>query len=185
MPILVLETIRPKVIMGTETWLHDSVSNCEVFPPGFSVYRKDRNGHGGGVCLLISSDWSSSELVFSENDTESVWCRVVLPKGTTLVFGTFYRPPDSDAYSIDKLGDLLTTIPDSVFLGGDFNLPGFNWSDEVLATDGPRAYSMFADIISVFGFEQYVKKPTRENSVLDLILCNFPGVVSEVTVLPG
>lgn len=83
------------------------------------------------------------------------------------------------------MGDLLTTIPDSVFLGGDFNLPGFNWSDEVLDTDGPRAYSMFADIISVFGFEQYVKKPTRENSVLDLILCNFPGVVSEVTVLPG
>lgn len=133
------------------------------------MYRKDRNGHGVGVCLLISSEWTSSELTFQANDTESVWCRVTLPKATTSVFGTFYRPAHGDVHSIAKFCDMLTSMPDSIHLAGDFNLRGFNFCDKTLAANGSRIHSMFADMIGKFGFEQYLKKPTRATAVLALI----------------
>lgn len=48
-------TLNPQIVMGTESWLDDTVSDTEVFPPGFTVYRKERHRHGGGVFLLASS----------------------------------------------------------------------------------------------------------------------------------
>lgn len=78
--------------MATETSLHDSVANSQVLPPGFTVCRKDRNEHGDGACLLILSDSSISELSFPDNNIQSVWGRVPLPKGTTLVLVDFIAP---------------------------------------------------------------------------------------------
>lgn len=68
---ILLETVKAQIVMGTESWLDDTVSDVEIFPPGFTVYRKDRNRHGGGVFLLISSSLASEEVVF-DNETESV-----------------------------------------------------------------------------------------------------------------
>lgn len=171
--------------MGTESWLDDTVSDAEVFPAGFTVYRKDRHRHGGGVFLLISNRWTSHELVF-ENATESVWCRVFFPRGTALVFGTFYRPPDNSETSICLLCDMLSMIPDSVFLGGDFNLPDFNWSTgttECIVKS--RVNTVFTEVLGTFGFNQYVQQPTRLNAILDLVLCNDPNIVAQVGVYPG
>ena len=36
-----------------ESWLDDSFNAGEVFPPDYSVFRNDRNTHGGGVALGI------------------------------------------------------------------------------------------------------------------------------------
>ena len=52
--------------MGTESWLDESVLDSEVFPGGFSVYRKDRHAHDGGVFLLINAGWASSQLLLPQ-----------------------------------------------------------------------------------------------------------------------
>jgi hypothetical protein len=56
-PVL-LETVQPDVIIGTETWLTKDTGNGEIFPAelGFDVIRRDREGdaHGGGTnCIEI------------------------------------------------------------------------------------------------------------------------------------
>ncbi|XP_040069947.1 uncharacterized protein LOC120842829, partial [Ixodes scapularis] len=177
-------TLNPQIVMGTESWLDDTVSDTEVFQPGFTVYRKDRHRHGGGVFLLVSSWWCSCAVKF-ENDSESVWCRVRFPKGNTVAFGTIYCPPDGNETSVSLLSDMLSVIPDTVFLGGDFSLPDFSWLTGTTARSKSRVYSMFTELIDTFGLIQYVMKPTRLTAVLDLVLCNDPTIVSSAQVYSG
>jgi len=46
------------IICVSETWLHDGISDSEIYMPGFMNYRKDGNcfksGKGGGVIYLCS-----------------------------------------------------------------------------------------------------------------------------------
>lgn len=170
--------------MGTESWLSESVLDSEVFPGGFSVYRKDRHAHGGGVFLLIDAGWASSQLLVPYNNTESIWCRVQLSKGGTIVLGTYYRPPNMN--DIDELSHILSSIPDSsVIIGGDFNLPNVEWTGTSFCTDNSSLYKGFNDLIISFSLQQFVLSPTRNNSILDLLLTNNPSLVSNVTVIPG
>ena len=47
------------LILGTEYHLDDSITNSEVFPANFSVYRKDSNRHRGGVFIPLRNNMSS------------------------------------------------------------------------------------------------------------------------------
>ena len=54
----VIETTKPDIILGTETWLSDDIRSSEVFDSnlGFEVHRNDRpsNPHGG-VLIAVKS----------------------------------------------------------------------------------------------------------------------------------
>ena len=41
------------LLIGTESHLNDTIFDSEVFPRNYSVFRKDRNIHGGGVFILV------------------------------------------------------------------------------------------------------------------------------------
>ena len=48
------------VIIGTESWLTDDVSDNEIFPKSFTIYRKDRiSRSGGGVYRAVKNHQSS------------------------------------------------------------------------------------------------------------------------------
>jgi len=51
-------TLHLDVLTLSETWLDDTVSDGEVLPVGFnySLFRKGRNHHGGGVAIIISNN---------------------------------------------------------------------------------------------------------------------------------
>ncbi|XP_075738430.1 uncharacterized protein LOC142783734, partial [Rhipicephalus microplus] len=181
---ILLETVKAQIVMGTESWLDDTVLDVEIFPPGFTVYRKDRNRHGGGVFLLISSSLASEEVVF-DNETESVWCRVQFPQGNNIVFGSFYRPPDHNNESLIQLSDILSQISHCVILGGDFNLPDMKWDSDCVAPQKNRNCSAFSELMSVYGLQQYVNEPTRINALLDLLLSNDENVIVHTNVCPG
>lgn len=181
---ILLETVKAQIVMGTESWLDDTVLDVEIFPPGFTVYRKDRNRHGGGVFLLISSSLASEEVVF-DNETESVWCRVQFPQGNNIVFGSFYRPPDHNNESLIQLSDILSQISHCVILGGDFNLPDMKWDSDCVAPQKNRNCSAFSELMSVYGLQQYVNEPTRFNALLDLLLSNDENVIVHTNVCPG
>nr|XP_050041149.1 uncharacterized protein LOC126538332 [Dermacentor andersoni] len=174
-------TVKPQIVMGTESWLDKDIPNVEIFPPGFTVYRKDRYGHGGVIFILISNVLSSTQILF-ENTSESVWCPMKLPNGNNVVYGTFYRPPGSSD-SLGLLSEMPSLLPNSVFLGGDFNLPDFNWNAGCVAGNRSRIYTEFEKLVGLNGLQQYVLEPTRENAILDLVLCNEPNIITKVTFL--
>jgi len=40
----------------SETWLSNHIFNNEMLPTGYTIYRKDRNSHGGGVLMAIKDN---------------------------------------------------------------------------------------------------------------------------------
>ena len=53
----------PDIIIGTETWLEDTISSNEIFPndPGFDVHRRDNVGNPHGGVLLAAKKHLSKE----------------------------------------------------------------------------------------------------------------------------
>ena len=50
----VLDAVRPDVVFGSETWLNPNISNSEIFPTDYRVYRSDRGDGYGGWAFLRS-----------------------------------------------------------------------------------------------------------------------------------
>ena len=71
-----LETTEANVhvLIGTETWLNDSIYSSEIIPTGqFDVNRNDRDkGKGGGVLIAVRRSLICSE-IFKRNNTELIY----------------------------------------------------------------------------------------------------------------
>ena len=112
----------------TETWLGDHVSDGEILPNGFVLYRKDRPRCGGGVLIAVKSCVPTS-FVPSPPDLEVITIEV----GTKhdFVVCSVYIPPESSACLISSLvlylNGLVALYKSCIFVG-DFNLPDINWS---------------------------------------------------------
>ena len=77
-----LDFHQPQIVAIQETKIDSSISTSELFPETcpYNVYRKDRNSKGGGVMLLIHKDISHMPITELENDSESVWVKVIICK---------------------------------------------------------------------------------------------------------
>ena len=57
-----IDAAKPDFIIGSETWLKPDISDSEIFPPDYHVYRKDRADGYGGVLLGISTSLSCNKI---------------------------------------------------------------------------------------------------------------------------
>ena len=115
--------------------------------------------------------------------------RCYRPSDGFLLFGTFYRPPNSDISILDSLNHSLlsTHTKYSIVLCGDFNLPHINWSTVTPDLLSPAA-TLLCSIINDNFLTQVVNFPTRQVNVLDLVLVNHTSIIScihPVDSLPG
>ena len=90
---------QSQILAIQETKIDNSILTSELFPESFpySVYRKDRTLHGGGVMLLVHKDIPHMPLTELDNDSESVWVKLFVNKKTHFV-ASWYRPPVDDQY---------------------------------------------------------------------------------------
>ena len=62
----VLESVtlshKPQIVVITETWLHNDISDSEIVPPGYGIFRNDRSSRGGGVAILYQDSLHISQL---------------------------------------------------------------------------------------------------------------------------
>lgn len=101
----IIDSYNPSIIIGTETWLNDSVHNSEIFPPNYNIYRRDRKDGFGGVLVAVKADIVSDHLGVEIN-TESVYISITLEKGKQLIVGALYRPNSS----IEYMDNMCTTF---------------------------------------------------------------------------
>ncbi|XP_011674653.1 uncharacterized protein LOC586335 [Strongylocentrotus purpuratus] len=74
----------------------------------------------------------------------------------------------------------------SVVIGGDFNLPGWDWRNQQVGNCRyPNLHRRLGSLLDDHGLTQVVTEPTRYQNTLDLLLVSNPTVVNEVTVVPG
>ena len=125
------------VIALTETWIDSSISNHEIFIPGYSPIHRDRSRHGGGILLYISE----SLIINSTNinkTSELLFADLRLKHGAVMI-GLYYRHPSSQSSALSDLESALESTPPAFMknfvLLGDFNI-------DLLQPDSPSAIEL-------------------------------------------
>ena len=110
--LALLDFHQPHVVAIQETKIDSSVATSELFPETcpYSVYRKDRNVHGGGVMLLVHKDISHMPITELENDSELIWVKVFANNKTFHFVASWYRPPGSTVKNSNYLENSLITL---------------------------------------------------------------------------
>ena len=135
-----LDFHQPHVVTIQETKIDSSIAISELFPETcpYSVYRKDRNIHGGGVMLLVQRDISQMPITELENNSESIWVKVFANKASYLV-ASWYIPPGSTNEEFQLFREQLDYVRihhkgkklPSVHVIGDFNFKDIDWQDRL------------------------------------------------------
>ena len=134
----VIDEHKPDVILGNESWLNPEITSSEIFPEGYTVFRKDRvEGQiGGGVFQAIKGDIIATHRVDLDTDCEIIWsqCQTAGRRSKSLFLASFYRPHAHDVKSLDELGASLLKLGDKlhkhdVIVAGDFNAPNISWDN--------------------------------------------------------
>ena len=94
---------KPDIVVGTETWLDNTISNAELFPAEYSIYRNDRNRNGGGVLIAVKNDIQCAELPELDVNGELIWIRIIKQCGRHVLVCAFYRPDVSDEAGLQML----------------------------------------------------------------------------------
>ena len=128
-----IDAAKPDVVIGSETWIRPDISDSEIFPPGYHVYRINRADGQGFVLLGISTNLNSNKI---EIETEGEFMAAkVLSSKPSIIFAIAYRPPRSDQTYMDTVNQNLSTLCHKYFnmpiwIGGEMNLPDIEWQAE-------------------------------------------------------
>lgn len=179
----------PPVVIVTETWINNDIPNDVVVPPGYRVFRWDRNSRGGGVAIVIKK--CISAVPINCNLSESVWCKFTYAN-TNYLIGAVYRPP---ATSPEFLEDLQTFLNSNVnkttklVLAGDFNLPNIDWISLSAGNKDATSSEKLFEIMISHNLTQIVQQATRvtsgSQSLLDLVFLSGTMEDFSVTVEDG
>ena len=154
----------PDIILLCETWLDDSITDAELSISNYSICRRDRNRHGGGVAIYVRDNVPYSVFI-SHTSLELLMVDLKLKQGN-LLCGVFYRPPSSAPSILTLLDSTLEELPPnkqkSLVLLGDFNIDSRNQNLPSL--------SLINSIQDKFGLQQVVTEPTRTSSTSETII---------------
>ena len=155
------------IMFVTETWLNSNVSNIEILPNGYNIYRTERSlgRTGGGVLFAIKHGiFISCHQVFSLSSAilEAVALECTLPNHAKWLLVCRYRPPDSNEMSdFRSLANNLFPGYDKIIIVGDFNLPNIFWADSTYTSVGSLSQNFCVFLDDYFMFQLYLV-PTRE-----------------------
>ena len=104
------------IIALTETHLSNDIDDDELGFEGFTLFRLDRNRHGGGVLLYCRNELHSRILSpLSNEHMEMLWVENSVGK-YKIIFGICYRPPNQNLHDrtifLDGLSYAFETIND-------------------------------------------------------------------------
>jgi hypothetical protein len=97
-----IESTKPAIVIGTETWIDPTVTDNQIFPPNYKLYRKDRNMQDGGVLIAISNDILSTPVHELQTDCEIVWAKISLVGRKDMYIASYYNPNDSNDLQNDQ-----------------------------------------------------------------------------------
>ena len=180
---IIARNTRAACICITETWLDETVLDSEIQIQNYSIRRKDRNRHGGGVCIYVRTDLAFNPLdQLSHDNLEATWIELLLPKTKPIVCGVVYRPPQqTDFYELLESVGLETSFFDETecVVLGDFN----TYVSSNKRSNLVKSLSSFLDL---FNMSQIIKDFTRvstTSSTIDLIPVTDSEKISQHGVL--
>ncbi|KAK9751451.1 hypothetical protein QE152_g5041 [Popillia japonica] len=162
------------ILALSESWLTANINSNNLLINDFILFRRDRLGRGGGVCLYVRSGLRP-KLLGSNDSFEQLWITVRVSH-MLLTVGVIYKPPNADYKAfIDSLEESLSfygSSSDGVVCLGDVNI-------NILNLAGP-ATLYFNDMLSSFDLRQVIDE-------LDVLLLSNHLITNVVRVedFPG
>ena len=97
------------MIVGTESWLNPEISDSEVFPTGYTPFRRDRKSlkQCGGVFILARENFICTEQPEFGSNYELLWVRLQIAGSHPLYIGGYYKPKEDDLESLAQLRESL------------------------------------------------------------------------------
>ena len=97
------------------------------------------------------------------------------------MIGVFYRPPDCSEEQLRNLIRVMARFNTSrTVLIGDFNFKDINWKNYTTGRNGKEFLKMIKNV----ALKQCVKKETRADSLLDLVLVYEKNLIYNIEYLP-
>jgi hypothetical protein len=186
-----IDNTKPDVIICTETWVDPSITDNQIFPDEYKLYRKDRLTTEVGVLIAINKEYLSSPVPELSTDCEIVWAKISLANSQDLYIAAYYNPKTTNEQSLDELAISLNracrNTNSNIIIAGDFNLPGWIWKTKNLKpnTPCPKNHHTFIDMLNDNGLAQMVEEPTRGENTLDLVISDNRSCITRVHTLPG
>ena len=163
------------ILSFSETWLNPSVSLNDLHIQSFNKpERKDRVGdsHGGVLVYVKDNIHYRRRHDLEILGLENIWIELSF-KHKRVLFGLFYRPPNSDQLYYNSLEDsihlAIDTGIDDVIITGDLN---FNMSN-------PQSARKIQSLSEQFSLHQCISEPTHftehSSSLIDILLLTKPN----------
>ena len=170
--LLTTELNEFDILAFTETWLNPSVPTNDLTIDSYKIpERKDRPGdsHGGVILYVKNNIHYTRRHDLELRGVESIWIELTL-KHKHILFGVFYRPPNSEAVVFSAIEDSINLAVDSgvndIIITGDFNLNMQN-------VQSARKITSLCEQLSLV---QSIEEPTHftetSSSLIDLLLVN-------------
>lgn len=186
-----IKTLNCDVVVLTESWLNESLDAGPILGDlccQYSYIRCDRTRkRGGGVLMLIRLP-IAFETIWSESladGFELLCCDLKLLQSTLRLIAVYRTPTasiNSTIQMIKAISDLCSCKAQCVIMG-DFNLPDIDWSKSYPSSVN-MASKLFVEMCTSCKLHQKVSKPTRYDSLLDLILTSHLHLVKDIEILP-
>ena len=167
------------IVAITETWLSDNVTDLEILPQHYSVYRKDLSEtrqfvRGGGLLLGIDSRLPSRRRPDLESPCEILVSEISCRSRSKIAVVLAYRPPGSDCSAFTTMLDetlrKVSTEYSNICLLGDFNMPNIDWHalDTVSSIDAD-----FVRMTQSHALDQVIPRASNaQGTFLDLLFTN-------------
>ena len=173
------------IICLNETFCDGSIADNEISLPSYSIVRKDRNRHGGGVAIYIRNSLTFIRREDLEtDDVECIWVEIKCKQRQPVLISSMYRPPSSCIEFVDKVGDIIDKAScerKEMIVTGDFNY-------DVSISDGVVNSNPITSCFDLFQMTQLINEPTRitesTRTTIDLIFSSHPELINECGVLP-
>ena len=177
----IVEINGPDIVCISESWLDCSISDSIVsIGPSYIPYRKERETLGGGVIAYVKTALPSSRLSNLEEDCKEVLWLLLKPQRSPRPFSCIvmivvYYPPGKTAAYETSMIDYLTNGIDSI-------LQSYPSAGIIIAGDFNKM--KLGPLCNRFDLRKMVKKPTRENNILDQIVSNMSPLFQKIQHLP-
>lgn len=122
-----------KVLCFTETWLTKDHSDDSYFPIKFTSYRCDRQTNGGGVAMLVHSDFKSTQIDrICDPDCESICVKIKLKPIPLVIYLAYVNDSMKDDILLKHFNLVqqlvLMETNSRIIVLGDFNLHDIVWN---------------------------------------------------------
>jgi hypothetical protein len=159
---LVLRTHNIDIMCLQETKLNESHLDSTLNFTDYNLYRKDRNIHGGGVCIYVRTKYNSS-MVFNNKTCEIIGIKMNLHGKPVHVFSVYKPPNVNPDIFYEDLVDIVTFLLDensTVIIAGDTNMNIF----ESQKKDKVEKYC------NEMCLKNWINTPTHKDSCIDHLM---------------